>query len=207
MYNKFVIPSHKHCIKKLREIKELKKKKELNDEQREKIGKEEFYKDIIRTVYQHVLERIPDEVQQIILEYLDVNTRLKMLRLKYTPEFAKERLAGLLIGKPISQNVLTKLDSLANYLMPILDKYLSKDGDVYKRLGINARLFISHSLILTSKRWLLDGNKMESYKAYVEVITTGIRHYSQMYKKETDPDEIRKNEINIMKLFATVSMI
>ena len=207
MYNKFVIPSHKHCIKKLREIKELKKKKELNDEQREKIGKEEFYKDIIRTVYQHVLERIPDEVQQIILEYLDVNTRLKMLRLKYTPEFAKERLAGLLIGKPISQNVLTKLDSLANYLMPILDKYLSKDGDVYKRLGINARLFISHSLILTSKRWLLDGNKMESYKAYVEVITTGIRHYSQMYKKETDPDEIRTNEINIMKLFATLSMI
>ena len=117
MYNKFVIPSHKHCIKKLREIKELKKKKELNDEQREKIGKEKFYKDIIRTVYQHVLERIPDEVQQIILEYLDVNTRLKMLRLKYTPEFAKERLAGLLIGKPISQNVLTKLDSLANYLI------------------------------------------------------------------------------------------
>ena len=207
MSNKSVIPSHKRCIKKLREIKELKKKKELNDEQREKIGKEEFYKDIIRTVYQHVLERIPDEVQQIILEYLDVNTRLKMLRLKYTPEFAKERLAGLLIGKPISQNVLTKLDSLANYLMPILDKYLSKDGDVYKRLGINARLFISHSLILTSKRWLLDGNKMESYKAYVEVITTGIRHYSQMYKKETDPDEIRTNEINIMKLFATLSMI
>jgi len=207
MYNKFVIPSHKHCIKKLREIKELKKKKELNDEQREKISKEKFYKDIIRTVYQRVLERIPDEVQQIILEYLDVNTRLKMLRLKYTPDFAKERLAGLLIGKPISHNVLTKLDSLANYLMPILDKYLSKGGDVYKRLGINARLFISHGLILKGKRWLLDGNKMEIYKAYVEVITTGIRHYSQMYKKETDPDEIRTNEINIMKLFATLSMI
>lgn len=207
MSNKSVIPSHKHCIKKLREIKELKKKKELNDEQREKISKEKFYKDIIRTVYQQVLERIPDEVQQIILEYLDVNTRLKMLRLKYTPEFAKERLAGLLIGKPISKNVLTKLDSLAKYLMPILDKYLSKDGDVYKRLGFNARMFIDYSVTLNSERWLLDGNKMESYKGYVEVITTGIRHYSQMYKKETDPAEIRKNEINIMKLFATVSMI
>ena len=108
MSNKSVIPSHKHCIKKLREIKELKKKKELNDEQREKISKEKFYKDIIRTVYQQVLERIPDEVQQIILEYLDVNTRLKMLRLKYTPEFAKERLAGLLHRpkRKLRQNVV-----------------------------------------------------------------------------------------------------
>ena len=43
MSNKSVIPSHKHCIKKLREIKELKKKKELNDEQREKISKEKSY--------------------------------------------------------------------------------------------------------------------------------------------------------------------
>jgi len=207
MSNKSVIPSHKRCIKKLREIKELKKKKELNDEQREKISKEKFYKDIIRTVYQRVLERIPDEVQQIILEYLDVNTRLKMLRLKYTQEFAKDRLSGLLIGKPIYQNVLTKLDALANYLMPILDKYLSKGGDVYKRLGINARLFISCGLILKGKRWLLDGNKMEIYKAYVEVITTGIKHYSQMYKKETDSNEIRKNEINILKLFTSISML
>jgi len=53
----------------------------------------------------------------------------------------------------------------------------------------------------------LDGNKMEIYKAYVEVITTGIKHYSQMYKKETDSNEIRKNEINILKLFTSISML
>jgi hypothetical protein len=207
MSNKSVIPSQKHCRKKLREIGDLKKQKELNYEQKEKISKEKFYKDIIRTVYQKVLERIPDEVQQIILEYLDVNTRLKMLRSKYTQEFAKDRMSGLLIDKPISQNTLIKLVSLVKYLIPIFKTYLSKDGDIYKRLGWSAKRTVENFLNFHKTRVLLDGNKMECYNACVELITTGIKHYSQMYKKETDSNEIRKNEINILKLFTSISML
>ena len=207
MSNTSVIPSQKHCIKKLREIKELKKKKELNYEQKEKVSKENFYKDIIRTVYQRILERIPDDVQQLILQYLDVNTRLKLLRSKYTPEFAQDRLARLLIGKPISQNTLSKLRSLVKHLIPILDTYLSKDGDIYKRLGWFAKRAVGDFLNFNKTRVLMDGNKMECYNAYVELIEVGIKHYSQMYKKEVDSDEIRKNEINILKLFASISML
>jgi hypothetical protein len=119
--------------KKIREIQNLKKKQNLNDSEIDKIKKESYYKELLnknrntRTNYHD----LPNELRLYIMEYLDINTRLNLLRKKYTIEFIKNKLSYL-PSKEVSS--IKKLYLCFKYIENILVKYLDKNSDIYNRI-------------------------------------------------------------------------
>jgi hypothetical protein len=197
------VPSLKQCEKKLREIKLLKDKERLSNEEKDKVRKEVYYKDVIKQCYRKVLDVIPDEVQFIILSYLDINTRLNMLRLKYTPSFINTRLS-LLENNPTT---IKKLYSCFKYVRSILNTYLNKDGDTYKKI----RCYIEESkyrqISLHTFTKAPNNNKNYYFDMLISIILCGIKNYTRMYKLTDNIDEITKREIEIKKLFIHFSTL
>ena len=72
-----VIPSKKKCQKMLRQICNLKQKENLTNEEIVKVEKYRYYWDIYNNNYTKAL---PYELQNIILSFIDPNTRMMILK-------------------------------------------------------------------------------------------------------------------------------
>ena len=75
-----VIPSKKKCQKMLRQICNLKQKENLTNEEIVKVEKYRYYWDIYNNNYTKAL---PYELQNIILSFIDPNTRMMILKATY----------------------------------------------------------------------------------------------------------------------------
>jgi DNA repair ATPase RecN len=107
----------KKMQKKLREIENLKKKPNLTPEELAKVNKEHQYKKSMNKNKQ-LLETIPDDLQQVILSYLPINTRLNLLRNKYSIEYLTEKLVKL----PKNLKTFDKLYHYVTMVEPILSE-------------------------------------------------------------------------------------
>jgi len=89
--------SVKKLEKKLREIQTLKLKKNHSADELDKISKENHYSKLLQQqIYGGtVLSVLPDDLKIYVLEFVDVNTRLNLLRTKYTPDFIQNKLSLL----------------------------------------------------------------------------------------------------------------
>jgi len=191
--------------KKIREIQNLKKKQNLNDSEIDKIKKESYYKELLNknrnttTIYHH----LPNELRLYIMEYLDTNTRLNLLRKKYTIEFIKNKLSYL-PSKEVSS--IKKLYLCFKYIENILVKYLDKNSDIYNRI----RFYIDYKHIkpIINYQYFLENDGSNDWwfskKILIELILIGIKHFSKMYKRTNNATEINENEKSMIKMFITL---
>lgn len=184
-----VIPSQKQCEKKLREISALKQKPKNNTEELEKIQKEEYYKNIIKHHYRKVLSVIPDDVQQHIWGFVDVNTKLNFLRTIYTQEFINTKLSSL----ENNRINIKKLFSCLEYVKPIFNYYLDKDGHTYKRWGFfmegyNKRYNVEYFMQKPPK-----SEKKYYINTIISLIDAGIKNYTRIYTNNKIDEVIENN--------------
>jgi hypothetical protein len=176
--------SKKKAEKKLREISILKQKINNSREEEEKIQKEQYYKNILqRTLY------LPEEIQRYIFEYTDTNIRLKILRMKYTPNFVNKKLSLF----PKDKLTIKRLYSCVKYIEDTIIRYNS-DYAWYIQYNLDWFLQKPHP-----------NNPNYYINTLISIITTGIKHYSKIYKQEKNIKIIQKNESNMLILFAKIS--
>ena len=197
--------SEKKLEKKLREIQTLKLKKNHSADEVEKIGKENHYKKLLhQQIYGGtILSVLPDDVKIYILEFVDVNTRLNLLRTKYTHDFIQSKLSLLPNDKLLT---IKQLYSCVRYVKKILTNYLNKQGDAYKKI----EYYIHDDLQYFTKRFnrcIIDGCGIIVKRVLISMIITGVKHFTKMYKQTSDVREIHDNEKNMVKLFARVSLL
>lgn len=191
-----VVISHKKCEKKLREIQKLKLRvTPLTSEEQEKVNQETKYKKIIKNVYEKELERIPDEVQNVILSYLDPNTRLKLLKQKYSPKYLGEKLSSL----PRTMKTMKLLYGMTQLVRDVLLQYLKKDGDIYK----NVILYIwQKNQTFCTKQF---GKYQDFYLDKMNyMIMAAIQNYTNMYTKTTNSMTHYEYEKLMVKLYANI---
>jgi hypothetical protein len=192
------VPSQKSCFKKLRQIRILKTKKNLSQEELDKIQSETYYRDIIKNVYQTLLNCLPDEVQNIIWEYVDPNTRIACLKRKYPCDMIKTKLNAL----PKERSTIRKLFMCKEVIKPILKKYLKKDGDIYKSIN----RYIEFTVRECSST-LPNHCKYLYYEKLIYMIMAALQNYSKMYKTETNSAVIFENEKTMLKLYSYISIM
>jgi len=195
--------SVKKLEKKLREIQTLKLKKNHSVEEVEKISKENHYRKLLQQqIYGGtVLSVLPDDLKIYVLEFIDVNTRLNLLRTKYTPDFIQSKLSLLPNDKLLT---IKQLFSCVPYVQKILTTYLNKQGDAYKKI----EYYVNDDLQYFTKRF--DESRISGIVAgrlLISMIITGVKHFTKMYKQTYDVREIHDNEKNMIKLFARVSLL
>lgn len=181
-----MILSQKHCEKKLREIRILKQKQKHNKEELEKIQNEEYYENIIKRVYRKVLHVIPDDIQQYIWSFVDVNTKLNFLRTIYNPHYIDTKLSSI----ENSRLTIRRLSSCMKYVERIFTHYLNKDGDNYKKWEhyINNRKYYTKNVDIL-----------------ISIIKIGIKNYTRIYA--TRDKDIHETEKDIIKLFISIKSI
>ena len=195
--------SKKKCEKKLREIQILKQNKNHNADELEKMNKENYYKKFLKQNYEKKLAVLPDEIQLYIMSFIDTNTRLNYLRSKYTPDFVDNKLSLL----PNDNLTITHLYSCIKYTKKILTTYLNKDGGIYKKIKYDIEDCKYYpkdlSYFMKKKKEDIRYNK----NSLILIIITCVKHYTRMYNKIDNNNEIRENEKNMIKLFTILSLL
>ena len=197
--------SKKKCEKKLREIQLLKQNKNKNHsaDELEKINKEIYYKQFLKQNYEKKLAMLPDDIQIYIMSFIDTNTRLNCLRSKYTPDFVDNKLSLL----PNDNLTIKRLYSCIKYTKKILTTYLNKDGGNYKKIKYyieDCKYYPKDlSYFMKKKKEDIRCNK----NSLISIIITCVKHYTRMYNKIDNNNEIRENEKNMIKLFTRLSLL
>jgi len=205
---------NKKYLKKLREIENLKKKKNLTPEELSKIEKYTEYKKIIsRNNCQSFLEIIPIDIQNIILSYLPLNTRLNLLRKKYPIEILTKRFSEI----PRTIKMFDKLYYLLTMIEPILSEfYKQRMTDFYYsdkyfrgcltnfeytlRMIKNKSYCYYYNLRIETYRDILAGRIVDYYfEHFANIILYMFDNYTKMYEKDL-PEWHRTNEKIILKV-------
>jgi hypothetical protein len=195
--------SAKKWEKKLREIQTLKLKKNHSVEELDKISKENHYRKLLQQqIYGGtVLSVLPDDLKIYVLEFVDVNTRVNLLRTKYTPNFIQNKLSLLPNDKLLT---IKQLFSCVPYVQKILTTYLNKQGDAYRKI----KYYVNDDLQYFTEYFdRCHGCSITVKPLLISIIITGVKHFTKMYKQTSDVGEIHDNEKNMIKLFARVSLL
>lgn len=211
------IPSKKVCEKKLREICILKQKhtqEPLNSEEKTKVDRETYYQWIIRTEHEKVLERLPDEIQQLILSFLDHTTRLNVLGAKYPPNTVCHRLLCL----PKTVYTINHLIGLVKRVTPIIQQLQGHKNGLQKE---KARLYtkqLKRQILSECQTHYMSREQarahyirtLDIYSVHLtKTVEIALRHYHKMYSLSASVPSIHidKNEHTILKVYAHIASI
>lgn len=211
----------KKMQKKLREIENLKKKPNLTPEELAKVNKEYQYKKSMNK-NKPLLETLPDELQQVILSYLPINTRLNLLRNKYSIEFLTEKLVKL----PKNLKTFDKLYHYVTLVEPILSEMhkinmtdlfyydIFYHGNTtnfeYEITMIRRKNYnYYYSERIDTQRNLLRRKKNKNiyvdynFQHYINIIVYTLKIYTKMYRKNS-PEWHDINEKIMFKLLLNI---
>jgi hypothetical protein len=210
----------KKMQKKLREIENLKKKPNLTPEELAKVNKEDQYKKSMNK-NKPLLETLPDELQQVILSYLPINTRLNILRNKYSIEFLTEKLVKL----PKNLKTFDKLYHFVTMVEPILSEMHKINMtdlfyyDIFYHGNTNFEYEIRmirhknynyyYSQRIDTQRDLLRRKKNKNayidynFQRYINIIVYTLKIYTRMYRKNR-PAWHDANEKILLKLMLNI---
>jgi hypothetical protein len=134
-----------------------------------------------------IAETLPDDIQYIILSYLDPNTRLSILKQKYPIDYLNCKLNAL----PKTSPSLKKLYTCTTNVKHIWKKYLNKEDAINKEISL-----------------CIDGpfRRLNKFPCYyfdkLEYITmTTICNYTKMYENTDDKILLCENEMKILNLY------
>jgi hypothetical protein len=204
---------NKKYLKKLREIETLKKKQNLTPDELSKIEKYTEYKKIIsKNNGSSLLESIPDDIKQLILSYLPLNTRLNILRQKYPIELLTKRLSEI----PKNIKMFDKFYHLVTLLEPILSEFYKKNMTDFYYTDIFCGCLTNFEYTLRmiknqsnryyyykrveAQRDISKGRNVDYYfDHFINIIIYTLKNYTRMYKKDL-PDWHRTNEKIMLKV-------
>ena len=205
----------KKMQKKLREIEKLKKKPNLTPEELAKVNKEYQYKKSMNK-NKPLLETLPDELQQVILSYLPINTRLNLLRNKYSIEFLTEKLVKL----PKNLKTFDKLYHYVTLIEPILSEMHKINMtdlfyyDIFHHGNTNFEyeiIMIRHknysyyySERIDTRRNIVKNKYIDyNFQHYINIIVYTLKIYTRMYRKNR-PEWHDANEKIMLKLLLNI---
>jgi hypothetical protein len=147
--------------------------------------------------------QLPGEVERHICEFVGINTRLNVLKLTYTPDFIQSKLKKMVAtNKPED---VKKLYSCIQYVKPLLNTYLDKEGRVYQ----NIRYYIEESDYRgpSDLNYYLMNRTPIVLQHILDIVDAARKHYTKMYSQTSDAEEIRKTEANMIKLFVRIATL
>lgn len=213
------IPSKKVCEKKLREIRILKQKhrqEPLNTEEQTKVDREAYFQWIIRTEHEKVLERLPDEIQQLILSFLDHTTRLNVLGAKYLPNTVCHRLLCL----PKTVYTINHLIGLVQRVTPIIQQLQGhKDGLQKEKARLYTKQLQRQILCECQTHYMSREHARAHYIRTLDnysiqlakTVEIALRHYHKMYTLSASVPSIRiridENEHTMLKVYAHIASV
>jgi hypothetical protein len=184
------------------------------------VNKEYQYKKSINKNKQ-LLETIPDDLQQVILSYLPINTRLNLLRNKYSIEYLTDKLVKL----PQNLKTFDKLYHYVTLVEPILSEMHKINMtdlfyyDIFYHGNTNFEYEIRmirhknynyyYSERIDTQRDLIRREKNKNayidynFQRYINIIVYTLKIYTRMYRKNR-PDWHDANEKIMLKLMLNI---
>lgn len=165
----------KKSCKKLKEIERLKQKPVLNEEEKEKVSKELFYKDIVRRNKVPCFDDFPDEIVNTIVTFLPPHTRIAIFKRKYNKKCIKE----LLEKMPCTLPALILLWPCAAISREIATKVFPRNSDLHALLsGTLQNVKVFRDDFEQEKQYLY------YYRAEFEkLIVAVLQHYTRVYQE------------------------
>jgi hypothetical protein len=183
---------YKKAMKKLREIESLINKKTLTKEEREKVEKKSYYKNIINSQNKIKFTDLPDDVLFIIISYLPVNVRLNILKKKYTFDFISNKIKNM----SVTNKVVKKLCYYANIVNDILrESYFNSEG--YSKYYSEWLRYYYTDVVTGSNTEYLKG-------LFSDMILHVIKNYIKMYKNKNLKDKYLQFEKKIFHLYSFI---
>lgn len=160
---------------------------------------EEDCKEIVREKRRAIdFNDLPEDTINQILAFLSANTRLAILKHKYSRSFVKCKLQRM----PETNEELLKMWNCAVIANNLLKSVLNDDSDIFQKISSYSVRFFKRE----------ENPKLYSryYKEnFTEIILTAIRHYSRIYKfgHYTSKKVIEHIEQTMLNIFAHLSAI
>jgi hypothetical protein len=184
----------KKYAKKLREIQRLKQKPNPTEEENVKLAKENQFKKELRTrSTTPLLNRIPDDVQQIILSFLPTNIRLNILRKKYNIR----DIEVALYDAPDSVSLLKIYHRYGMICRDILEQSLPKNGDILSKIS-RFFYYLDHIDWFMSRKWF---HSISCCYEFKKIVIYTIEYYVKMYKLKDKTEWIQQREKDILDLY------
>jgi len=180
-------------------LEEEQEENELEKEEQELEEHKNTCKEIVREKRSAIdFNDLPEDTIYKILEFLSVNTRLAILKCK----FSKKTIKNIIKRLPIHTNHLTKIWKCANIANKLLESLIDWDSDVFTNLpNYSLRIFKGEAKPEMYSHW---------YKQnFTEIIIAAIRHYSRIYKfgQYTNKKVIEHVEQIMLNIFAHLTMM
>lgn len=118
------------------------------------------------------INRLPEEMLNIILGYLPMETRIAVLKCKYN----KKKIQTKLTNMPKTEEKLKKLFKCASVAKEVLKFVLKSESDVFK----NFALYATENF---KKEKELNAYYQYYKENFTKLILAAIRHYTRFYKK------------------------
>jgi hypothetical protein len=142
------------------------------------------------------LSYLPEEMINVILEYLSINTRLAILKNKYNNKFMKNKLEN--IPNP---NYIKNLFKCAIIAEDVLTHVLKMESVVFRNLP-------TLSIVLFKEETYLDDFDLRYYKRkFTEIILAALKHYSKIYNRISYGKKEKAVEQIIFRLYAKLILI
>ena len=148
---------------------------------------------------ERTLERLPDEVQNIVLSFLDAHTRLRCIREKYPISVLENKLYRF----PKSMHTMLRLPKWIKHVETIVKKFVCVISEDYRR----SSWYID--LCNAPAANLYEYEKNQSYKEYysekfIYMIVVGLKNYTNMYNQTDDPETHYAVEKSMLKLYTRI---
>ena len=123
---------------------------------------------------------LPDDMINIILQYLPIDTRLKILKNKYNAKIMQLKL------QDISDTDIKTLFKCASNAEEVLKFVLKKDSDVFTKFSLGAI------------EWFKEDKELNKYlrfykENFTNMILAAMKYYTKIYKKVMHPTKLLYN--------------
>jgi len=147
--------------------------KELNCEEEEEEVGEDFMEELKEKDCSS-FNRLPEEMINIILEYLPYNIRLAILKHKYNKNFIRSMLKKM----PLTFDGLTRLFKCADIASQLLDMIISYRSKIFENLTPGSVICFKHEKSPEEySRWYSE--------QFTKIILAALKHYTLIYRADT----------------------
>ena len=201
--------NYKKYEKKMREIQQLKLKKTLSKEEKEKVAMESFYITQLEEKNKKQFNDLPDDVIYIILSFLPPKERLNMLRKKYSHSFFTTKLTML----PTSIATFFILQKCVNFAITILlsVSQISDDNNwkLYHQMYVIKKRCKKGRPCSKEDYFAIRNDFDISYdiKSSIDIILKSMNLYTKMYKNKKNVVAHGINERIMLEIFIQTLII
>ena len=133
---------------------------------------------------------LPDDMINLILQYLPIDTRLKIIKNKYNAKIMQLKLQN------ISSTDIQKLFECASNAEEVLKFVLKKDSDIFTKFSLGAIEWFKEEKELKKYLWFYKEN-------FTEMILAAMKYYTKIYKKVNCPTRLLYNIYTYNNTFRT----